>query len=185
MILLYFNPDVWGTVSDWFMVIVTTITAYYLYNTFQSQKEVQETQNNLFKIENIRFRESIKPLFKYIKSLQNFAPDEQKFDVIAIEITNENESIANNISLDFEKTKTVERTIIPQDYTIAHTKYLKKGDKPIMMGFLILDKKTHLENFKFEVNYHDVSGVKYSQTVFCLLVEKEFNIYPQLPIIIE
>jgi hypothetical protein len=61
MIFIYFDPDIWGTVSDWFMVIVTIVTAFYLYKTLQSQKNVQETQNKLFEIETIRFRESIKP----------------------------------------------------------------------------------------------------------------------------
>lgn len=27
----YYNPDIWETVSDWFMVVVIKITAYYLY----------------------------------------------------------------------------------------------------------------------------------------------------------
>lgn len=47
------------------MVAVTTLTAYYLYKTLKSQKEVQTTQNKLFEIETVRFRKSIKPVLKY------------------------------------------------------------------------------------------------------------------------
>ncbi|MDP9076163.1 MAG: hypothetical protein M3O71_01965 [Bacteroidota bacterium] len=35
-----FLSDVWGTVSDWVMIAVTTITAIFLYKTLKSQKEV-------------------------------------------------------------------------------------------------------------------------------------------------
>lgn len=60
--MLQFDPEIWGTVSDWLMVAVTMLTAYYLYKTLKSQKEVQITQNKLFEIESVRFRESIKPV---------------------------------------------------------------------------------------------------------------------------
>lgn len=185
MTFLYFNVDIWGTVSDWFMVGITVITAYYLYKTLKSQKEVQETQTKLFKIESIRFRESIKPFFKYTKSNENYVKGEQKYNMIGIEIINENESLANFISVNFEKTKNVERVMIPRDYAAVDVKHLKKGDKAIILGFLFHDKTINVEHFKFEVTYQDISSIKYSQTVFCLLVDKEFNIYPQLPIMIE
>ncbi len=45
----YFNAQVWGTVSDWVMIGVTAATAYYLYQTLQSQRETQDLQQKTTK----------------------------------------------------------------------------------------------------------------------------------------
>ncbi|SHM44361.1 hypothetical protein [Flavobacterium chilense] len=85
-----FDPEIWGTVSDWLMVAVTTLTAYYLYKTLKSQKEVQITQNRLFEIESVRFRESIKPDLKYKISENIITPQEKENSrIYSIEVTNE------------------------------------------------------------------------------------------------
>ena len=49
--MIYFEPEIWGTVSDWVMITVTFATAFLLLLTLKSQKEVQRTQNELFRIE--------------------------------------------------------------------------------------------------------------------------------------
>lgn len=60
-----FLAEVWGTVSDWIMIMVTSVTAYFLYKTLRSQKDVQQAQNKLLKIEQIRLREDFKPKLDY------------------------------------------------------------------------------------------------------------------------
>jgi hypothetical protein len=65
-----FHADTWGTVSDWAAVIVYGVTGYLIFRTLKSQQEVQRTQNELFKIERIRFNESIKPILKYSPPVQ-------------------------------------------------------------------------------------------------------------------
>lgn len=42
-----FDPDAYGTVSDWVMVIVTLITAVFLYQTLRSQMTVQRDQEKI------------------------------------------------------------------------------------------------------------------------------------------
>jgi hypothetical protein len=42
-----FSANVWGTVSDWIMVSVTTLTALFLIKTFKSQKKVQLMQQSI------------------------------------------------------------------------------------------------------------------------------------------
>jgi hypothetical protein len=59
-----FQSEVWGTVSDWLMILVTIVTAYYLYQTLKSQKIVQEAQSRITIIENERYRHEHFPLFK-------------------------------------------------------------------------------------------------------------------------
>lgn len=59
-----FNPEIWGTVPDWFMVIVTAVTAYFLYRTLQEQKEFT-------KIELERFSRENPPTFASDRSIGN------------------------------------------------------------------------------------------------------------------
>lgn len=47
-----FIAEVWGTVSDWVMVCVTAITAYYLYQTLQEQKEFTKIELERYAREN-------------------------------------------------------------------------------------------------------------------------------------
>lgn len=53
--------EIWGTVSDWFVVIITLVTAVFLYKTLRSQMEVQKDQTRLFKIEELKYLREIKP----------------------------------------------------------------------------------------------------------------------------
>ena len=60
--------EIWGTVSDWFVVIITLVTAVFLYKTLyaqnmtlDSQLDVQKEQNRLFKIEELKYLREIKP----------------------------------------------------------------------------------------------------------------------------
>lgn len=34
-----FNPEIWGTVSDWMIIFITLVTAVFLYKTLRSQQE--------------------------------------------------------------------------------------------------------------------------------------------------
>lgn len=53
--------EIWGTVSDWFIVIITLVTAVFLYKTLRSQMEVQKDQNILKDIEIKKFIKELKP----------------------------------------------------------------------------------------------------------------------------
>ncbi|WP_197086415.1 hypothetical protein [Sphingobacterium sp. IITKGP-BTPF85] len=53
--------EIWGTVSDWFIVIITLVTAVFLYKTLRSQMEVQNSQSIITKIELKKYLSSIKP----------------------------------------------------------------------------------------------------------------------------
>jgi len=58
-----FIADVWGTFSDWAMVIVTGLTLYFIVKTFRSQQHVQNLQLKMTLIENERYRFEIMPKF--------------------------------------------------------------------------------------------------------------------------
>ncbi len=56
--------EVWGNVADWAMVLVTGLTARYLWKTLQSQQKVQSAQQEMMDIEMSRFINEIKPAFR-------------------------------------------------------------------------------------------------------------------------
>jgi hypothetical protein len=59
-----FHSDVWGNFSDWSMVVVTTLTAIFLWKTLKSQTIVQGLQERMFKIEYDKHRVTIMPKFE-------------------------------------------------------------------------------------------------------------------------
>lgn len=66
-----FLSDVWGTASDWVMIFVTAITAFFLYKTLRSQLVVQAMQQQLIDIEAYRHKQNIRPEFRLrIKSIR-------------------------------------------------------------------------------------------------------------------
>jgi hypothetical protein len=56
-----YDPAVWGNVSEWFMVFVTTVSLYFLYQTLNSQKEVLIEQQRITKIEIARAEREFQP----------------------------------------------------------------------------------------------------------------------------
>lgn len=50
-----------GTIGDLIMIMVTTVTAYYLYETLQSQKTVQRDQEKINSMQALQIRKSFKP----------------------------------------------------------------------------------------------------------------------------
>ena len=176
---LLFDVNILGTIPDWCMVLVTTITAIYLYKTFQSQKEVQKTQTELYKIESLRFRESIKPILNYKVSEIKFHPSEKDKSILTIEVTNETDSLALEIfSVHNEKSSQI---FIPMDFSSTR-KHLKRGDKPILLHFLL--KSKIINAIVFSLTYQDVAGTKYKQGVYCINDEQGTEINPFLPEII-
>jgi hypothetical protein len=145
----------WGTIPDWVMIIVTIFTAYFLYQTLKSQKDVQETQTKLFDIEKVRFRESIKPQLKYNLSNESYMPLQMNQKSLTIEITNETNSIALEMILDSENT----------DYNPLETRgdfstkrnSLIKGDQPILIHF----STDNFDFVNFNIIYKDIVGTKW------------------------
>ncbi|ERJ61318.1 hypothetical protein [Sphingobacterium paucimobilis] len=65
-----FKPEAWGNIADWAMVTITLITAIYLIKTFKSQNKAIDLQHQalleqqkITKIEQMMFKEKVKPYF--------------------------------------------------------------------------------------------------------------------------
>jgi len=182
---LVFSPDIWGTVSDWTMVTVTTVTAILLLLTLKSQKDVQRTQYELFRIESIRFIESIKPILKYSECQSSFKSDDKKKKIFTIEVVNETAGAALKISKlvsTDEQTKQLFCGAIGFDSKRDH---LIKGDKPLLFHFGIDSDLTTFHYIIFIVKYQDIAETNYQQRVFCVYDENYgLEIHPGLPEII-
>lgn len=65
MAVFPFYAEIWGTVSDWIMVCVTALTAWFLWRTLRSQQAVQSHQSSLMQLEFQRYRDSILPTWEF------------------------------------------------------------------------------------------------------------------------
>jgi hypothetical protein len=178
MTFLYFNVDIWGTVSDWFILMVTTITAFYLYRTLQSQKTVQKIQQDLFLIEKLKFNESIMPKINVHLIQGNTKKLNQSFFIV--EITNQSPSIAHNISFNCIFGKCVSQV----DMVKKLPNNLKNNDEPIMLFFHLIDNSIIFGDLKIEFTYKDIVGNKYQQHSECKLGKFDFRIESTLPTLI-
>ncbi len=61
-----FNVEIFGTVADWTMILVTAITAYFLYETLKSQKDVQKDQEKINKLQTLEIRQKFKPIINFL-----------------------------------------------------------------------------------------------------------------------
>jgi hypothetical protein len=183
LFIYLFPSDVWGTVSDWCMVGITSLTAFYLYKTLQSQKDVQQTQNELFKIESIRFKESIKPVLQFMGTTEIFKPGEDDKKILTIQVSNQTESTALNISRILSEGKQSNQVFIPTGYSDIRD-HVTKGDKPLLFHFLIDTKNAASKFISFTINYQDIAGTNYKQGVFCICDNFGLELHPYLPEIV-
>lgn len=61
---LKFDPDTYGTVSDWVIVFATIVTAVFVYKTLASQQKVQEDQEKINKLTAYDIRSKYKAEFE-------------------------------------------------------------------------------------------------------------------------
>lgn len=176
----FLPPEIWGTVSDWVMILVTSITALFLFRTLKSQREVQKTQNELFRIENIRFKESIKPSLKYTASTDKMIPGDTDKKILTIEVINETNGMALNISRIVSQNEQTSQIFIPTGLSDKRN-HLKQGDNPLLFHFLIGSGSPASGWVSFALNYQDISGTKYKQGVICICDELGIEINPYLP----
>jgi hypothetical protein len=171
-----FPVEIWGTVSDWIMIIVTTITSYFLYNTLKSQKEVQQAQNKLLEIEQIRLREDFRPNLKYSRFTENVRIDKPNKDVVSIAVRNISQSIAMNVKPIYFPDDNVEPIVFK-----PNPRTLVQNEKYLSLHFLVNSSIGEYLNciIKFSIEYEDIAGTKYIQTVFLDLFEgtEEFRTF--------
>lgn len=163
-----FNVEIWGTVSDWFMVWVTAITAIYLIKTFKKQQRLSE-------IEIIKFKEHIKPKFESKVQIFDFKENVDgtstaKFK-LNLYVRNSN---AHRVIFNFEKDFDLEKyvyDIIYENNSISFPNFEVQinqeakliGDKydPSESVFL----SYYFYRNKLRIEFFDLEGTKYYQPI--------------------
>jgi len=165
MFQIPFEADVWGTVSDWAMLIVAAFTAYYLVKTFREQRIITQ-------LEQKRFLDSYLPILEVnnvsYTNIQSFSKTE--FDIIIKSNSLQNLKISHNF---------------PDNFTIAIPYVVKnvmlaKGRK-LSFSISLKLNPVFIEITEYSGNtiifeYQDYLGNKYQQYLFFLGSD---NVYMQ------
>lgn len=165
-----FSPEVWGSVSDWAYIVVTTTTLYFIYRTFRSQLEVQRMQLKITNIENERYRVESLPVFEAEMMEDQPYQYDQVADPLKLLVTigfglkkNECKNLKLIVSSHMAESLEWKHLVGNFDYIMAgganliDIVILKKNDDPFWM-------------FPIELsfNFEDMVGNHYKQTIHCM-----------------
>lgn len=173
-----FDPEIWGTVSDWVMILVTVATGLLLYLTLTAQLRVT-------KIEQYKHKLNIQPSFSArIESVRAEKRDGVYKAVVFLRLTVENHKC---LPLKFE---------LIEEYELVKTQkelsndYLGVGEELIHFPalrilpeqeFNILKDK-YIASSELYFYYLDAEGRKYKQEFQLTIFNGEVKIYRRDPI---
>lgn len=164
-----FNPEEFGTVSDWVMVIVTLVTAVFLYQTLRSQMTVQRDQNRISKIEELKYIREIRPTISFIQShrkiWKNLVNDHIDNKLLAIDLTvtittDKTCRLSYHV---FTKTKSYKNSL-PRLYNVSENSTNSISFSLRLDVKEYNDNKPDIENLMFKVKYYDSDGNEYLRT---------------------
>lgn len=151
------QADVWGTVSDWVMIVVTAFTAYYLVKSFREQKIITQ-------LEQKRFLDSYLPILEVINivytNIQSVSKTE--FNIIIKSNSLQNLRISHNFPDSFNIT-------VP--YVINNVMIAKEKKLSFSVSFVL--EPVFIEVNEYSGNtivfeYEDYLGNKYQQYLLFL-----------------
>ncbi|WP_286732845.1 MULTISPECIES: hypothetical protein [Sphingobacterium] len=171
-----FNPEEYGTVSDWVMVIVTLVTAVFLYQTLRSQMTVQRDQEKINRLTAFDIRARYKAEIT-VENPQLLPLTPFSFDYLTFSIVDNNaldiqiSSIAKFKVDNFEASyKTVGDKYIAHISMIMKDKKLRLAiiDEKVLQTLSLLkstDKMNRFEELiRFDLIYFDNFEFQYSKT---------------------
>lgn len=158
-----FRASVWGSSSDILMVVVTGVTARYLYLTLKSQKEVQGLNTINTIIANDQYRNSVKPLIFFTPSITHEGNDDEDFYNGIFrghtKIGNAG-GFAKNIRLSIKQGTKGEETSKSLHFETVKSLY-KHTYHSVFYGFnQEVDNEEH-RKFLLEVSFEDIIGNEY------------------------
>ncbi|WP_313515606.1 hypothetical protein [Sphingobacterium sp.] len=149
------NPEAWGSIGEWVMILVTGFTAYFLVKTFIEQKKITE-------LEYKKYVESNRPILNIINKDYQIQEQER---YVSFEIEILNNSLQNlKISNDFhESYKLVDNhyfhdVILPNGHTI-------KFELFYTLDSVFIEIDIYTGNL-INLNYEDIFGNCYLQQIF-------------------
>lgn len=143
--LSIFDPDIFGSFTDWLTAFIAGVTGYYIWRTLKSQQEVQKLQTKQTKVLSLN----------YFKEIQHSKPEYEAFyrgykivdDIYFIQIIfkiNPKEFILDNVQI--EITSNLEE--YENGIYTTKNKELKKINNNWYGNILLKIKKDTLENYE-------------------------------------
>ncbi|MBU7569984.1 MAG: hypothetical protein KAF41_04970 [Flavobacterium sp.] len=159
-----FNSDVWGTVSDWTMVIMTGLTAYFLIKTFREQKRATD-------IEHERYVDQIKPTFKLSHYDTKITIAENKYEIESKIELSCTRTVPKILQVSFIQSKTGKWRFTGKDGNKIHFPFEIKDfiHGQIRGSFSGDDKCNNRTGCTFQIIFSDQLG-----NIYCQFLELEF-----------
>ncbi|GEC72844.1 hypothetical protein SAMN05443543_10698 [Flavobacterium flevense] len=173
-----FDPEIWGTVSDWVMIFVTAATGLLLYLTLTAQLRIT-------KIEQYRHKLNIQPYFSArIDNLRVEKKDGVYTAVIFLRLTVENHKC---LPLKYEL---IEEYELVKTQKELHTNYLGVGEELIHFPVLriLSESEDNILNNRYIASsdlyfyFQDADGRKYKQKFQITIYNGETKIYRRDPV---
>jgi|GEM_PF-5301439 len=165
-----FQSDVWGTVSDWIIVLVTACTGLFIYLTLRSQTKVQSLQQELLKIEKFRYRKQFEPEF-IITSHSEWTSEPQKKLIVSLSIQlTKNTAYSIRIVKKADKVfesyyKHIDEIKVNNIEFLAENKMVKDEDAyyfyNIHIYFKDANKETYVQNIHGFIESPEITAPKY------------------------
>nr|WP_276903217.1 hypothetical protein [Pedobacter kyonggii] len=177
-----FNSGTWGTVSDWFMVLVTAITARYIYKTLKSQTEVQKIQEQATNIENEKYRITIEPIF----SVKDVVTEiEKKTDTIDVHLTIDIVLMnydCKNISFSHNLYHSTSKIFFVSPKKLEY--FSNKSNLVVICALSSLKEKFDKDGARLSltINFNDVIGNGYKQEIHFAFDYSDMKITPITPV---
>lgn len=181
-----FNPDVWGTVSDWFIFGVTALTGYGVYQTLKSQTKTLKLQTKINKHDSLRLRKEIKPVFELKETFteRNLITDYE----VSLEIwfTNIGDYEAKNVEVNVKtsgfQTKWDVHPTLPFSKGVVDQ---KEGIRFTLFGDLTEFKtgtaSLTIATITLQLTFTDIKGNPYVQEYFFTVNNKEKRSHLKYP----
>jgi hypothetical protein len=174
------DPAIWGTVSDWFMFAVTFFTALYLVKTFKSQKKIQDLQEQLHRIESIRFTNEMQPRFSAQSSysdIETFDSGEDIKHIIHLYLTNTSKGTAKNIRISYFDQE--ENTQEVYSYTFGYPNELLIPQLPVVPIIISYDEDAnpnYIVDTDLVVRFFDMENNEYEQEILYQWFKKKATV---------
>jgi len=166
-----YSASIWGSIADWIMIIVTALTAWFLWKTFQSQIMIQQMQQKQLDIEYYKHKKDIMPRFDFqvkksigkntILNLDIFCRDAQ----------------AHIKEIICHKTESVDKKL-----TILENKSMHANSA---LGYSLQVNKEINFNVSISINYTDRDKNSYHQYLLIFDVEGKVNIHTSIPTLVD
>ncbi|MGM1429570.1 hypothetical protein ACS126_09945 [Sphingobacterium lactis] len=150
---LPFNSNVWGTASDWIMIVVTIFTAIFLVRTFNEQKRSNDIQNEKH-LKNILPKFLIYQINSEKIDVKPSASKPEYYLVIKLELNNVRDLEFDTIS------PIIINDLLPSPYEEVGSEFSFQLRSKLISK--IDDIKTHILTLRFQ----DIEGNPYIQNAY-------------------